>query len=230
LSENAADLYRQLVSARAAGVPVAYLRGYCEWFGMKLRVTPEVLVPRPETESLVEEAVVIARDRNARQVADVGTGSGAIAIQLARSLPNALVTGIDVSRAALAVARHNAESTGTGDNTRWLAGYLLDPITSEPDLVVANLPYLSSSMMDELDTDVRHEPPLALHGGESGLELYRELFEQRRDRGWRAPILIEIDARQSAAISIMLRDEFSERKSRILQDYAGFDRIVVVGA
>jgi release factor glutamine methyltransferase len=230
LIEDAADRYRQLVSARAAGVPVAYLREYSEWCGMKLRVTPQVLVPRPETELLVEEAVAVARERQARYLVDVGTGSGAIAIQLARSLPDARVTGVDVSREALELARHNAESLGTGDRTEWLEGYLLGPVRSEPDLIVANLPYLSEKMMDELGSDVRHEPVLALRGGETGLELYRELFEERHDRGWRAPVLIEIDARQSQALSIMLRDEFSEPNVRVLQDYAGLDRIVVVGA
>ena len=230
MTEDAVDQFRQLVSARVDGVPVAYLRGFCEWFGMKLRVTPRVLVPRPETELLVEAAVTIARAADTRHIVDVGTGSGAIAIQLARSLPDAVVSGVDVSREALQVARDNAESTGTAHRTRWLEGNLLAPVRSQPDLIVANLPYLSDEMMDELDADVRHEPALALHGGHTGLELYRELFEQRRDRGWRAPVLVEIGARESGAMSFLLQHEFSEWTFRVLQDYAGLDRIVVVGA
>ena len=197
---------------------------------MKLRVTPGVLVPRPETELLVEEAVAVSRERKAQYVVDVGTGCGAIAIQLARSLPYAKVTGIDVSREALKVARYNAESTCTSDRTEWLEGDLLGPVTSEPDLVVANLPYLSESMMSDIGPDVRHEPPLALYGGTTGLELYRALFEQRRGRGWSMPILVEIDARQSVHLSTMLREVFAETDVRVRQDYAGLDRIVVVGA
>lgn len=226
----AASHYAHLIARRETGVPVAYLRGHCEWFGMTLRITPHVLVPRPETELLVEEALTIARRRQAKNVVDVGTGSGAIAIQLARSLSSAGITGIDVSGEALQVALHNAESMRTSDRISWLQGNLLEPITSEPDLVVANLPYLSASMMSEIGPDVRHEPALALFGGPTGLELYRELFEQRQARAWSMPVVLEIDARQATELSTMLRNVFSETNVRVSQDYAGHDRIAVVGA
>jgi release factor glutamine methyltransferase len=230
LNDEAVAEYRQLIFHRATGVPVAYLRGYIEWSGLKLKVTPDVLVPRPETELLVEEAVAIARARSARRIVDVGTGSGAIAIALALCLPHAGVVGIDLSPQALEVARYNARSTGRDDRFTWMQGDLLQPLTSEPDLIVANLPYLSDEMMLDLPIDVRHEPILALGGGVTGLELFRDLFEQRRARMWSAPVALEIDPRQSSPLTEMLREEFSETKVYIRPDYAGLDRIVVVGA
>jgi release factor glutamine methyltransferase len=230
LTDESVVQYRQLISRRSTGVPVAYLRGHIEWSGLDLKVTPDVLVPRPETELVVEEAVAIAHARGARRVVDVGTGSGAIAIQLARCLPDAGIIGIDLSPRALEVARDNAERTGTRDRITWLEGDLLQPLETEPDLIVANLPYLSDRMMLELPLDVRHEPILALVGGVTGLELYRHLFEQRCDRRWPNPVVLEIDPRQSSPLRAMLRDEFSETDVYVRPDYAGLDRIVVVGA
>ncbi|HEY8687242.1 MAG TPA: peptide chain release factor N(5)-glutamine methyltransferase [Chloroflexota bacterium] len=230
LSAEAEARYRELVDRRATGVPVAYLRGYCDWFGLHLRVTPDVLVPRPETELLVERAVRVALERRARFVVDVGTGSGAIAIQLARSLPSALVTGIDTSRAALELARYNAAALGVAERVNWLGGNLLEPLGEEPNLLVANLPYLSDSAMLELDRDVRHEPAPALYGGPDGLDLYRELFQQRRDRGWTAPVLLEIDPRQATKLTAILDASFGESRVSVHRDYAGHDRIIVAGA
>ncbi len=222
--------YRELIGQRALGVPVAYLRGFCEWFGMKLRVTPDVLVPRPETELLVEQALRVAHDTNARVLADVGTGSGAIAIQLARSLPEARIVGTDSSASALEVARYNAAALGVRDRISWLEGDLLEPLDSEPDLLVANLPYLSEADMQDLDRDVRHEPASALYGGVDGLDLYRALFRQRHTRGWTAPVVIEIDPRQTSALKTMLRDYVSEAAVTVHDEYAGHDRILVVEA
>lgn len=230
LTSGAQSMYGQLIDRRATGVPVAYLRGYCEWFGLKLRVTPDVLVPRPETELLVEEAVHVARGRGSRSVVDVGTGSGAIAIQLARSSPDARITGIDPSASALEVARYNAASVGVRDRITWLEGSLLEPLSTEPDLLVANLPYLSESAMREIDRDVQHEPEVALYGGPDGLDLYRELFRQRRRRGWTGPAVVEIDPRQAADFTTMMEKAFGEPRLTVHQDYAGRDRIVVVGA
>jgi release factor glutamine methyltransferase len=219
-----------MIARRATGVPVAYLRGYCEWFGLKLSMTPDVLVPRPETELLVEAAIHLARNSKAHCLVDVGTGSGAIAIQLARSLPNATIVGIDTSSRALDVARHNGASLGVSDRIVWLEGNLLEPLVTAPDMIVANLPYLSDGSMRELDRDVRHEPLSALYGGPDGLDLYRELFQQRRDRGWHGPVVMEIDPRQATNLTTLVQETFSEANVRVHQDYAGRDRIVVVGS
>jgi release factor glutamine methyltransferase len=230
LSADGESRFGELIAHRATGVPVAYLRGYCEWFGLKLHVTPEVLVPRPETEQLVEETIRLARDHDAGCLVDVGTGSGAIAVQLARSLPDTKIFGIDSSSCALEVARRNAATVGVSDRIGWLEGNLLEPLEAAPDMIVANLPYLSDSSMTELDRDVRHEPLSALYGGPDGLDLYRQLFQQRQLRGWSGPVVMEIDPRQASNLTALVQETFSETHVRVLQDYAGRDRIVVVGA
>ena len=228
LSADETEAFASLVESRASGVPVAYLRGYRDWYGRQLRVGPAVLIPRPETELLVEEAIALARRRQAHVLVDVGTGSGAIAVQLALTLPEGAVFGLDISRDALRVARQNVENSETANRVTLLAGDLLEPLAVEPDLIVANLPYLSDSMMEDIERDVRHEPPLALHGGRTGLELYRRLLEQRRARGWCSPLVVEIDPRQALAFTAMAVSEFEARRVRVVKDYTGDDRIVVV--
>lgn len=223
LSAGQAIAYRDLVSARAGGTPVAYLRGTLEWFGMDLEVGPGVLVPRPETELLAEEAIRLTRELGARVVADIGTGSGAIAIALANALPGVRVLASDVSEQALAVARRNADRLVRGNLTLSL-GDLLDPLTEQPDLIVANLPYLSREMMENLDQDVRQEPRLALLGGEDGLDVYRRLLGQMRAMKWQIPLVFEIDPTQSRAMLELLPAGSGEVE--LIPDYAGHDRIV----
>lgn len=230
ISYEYAECYRDLIDQRASGVPVAYLRGYCEWFGMTLRVNSHVLVPRPETELVLEEALRIAREHCVWSVADIGTGSGAIAIQCARSLPAASVYAVDQSADALQIARWNAGYTGTSHQITWLQGNLLLPLASEPGLLIANLPYLSDAMMQDIGPEVRHEPRLALHGGVTGLELYAELFFQRRARNWSMPVVLEVDPRQADSLKHRLHTQFAQPEVRVLPDYAGLARIVVVGA
>ncbi|HEX6508858.1 MAG TPA: peptide chain release factor N(5)-glutamine methyltransferase [Chloroflexota bacterium] len=230
LDESTAATFRALIERRAAGEPVAHLRGFVEWYGMHIEVGPQVLVPRPETELLAEEATRVATARGVQSIADIGTGSGAIAIALARELPDVGIFAADVSHEALMMARKNAAALGCEDRISWLRGNLLTPLSQRPDLIVANLPYLSNEMMGQLDADVRHEPAGALYGGPTGIELYEELFRQRETRKWNAPVLAEIDPRQAAAMSGLLRDRSHESLVRIEPDYAGLPRIVVVGA
>jgi release factor glutamine methyltransferase len=208
---------------------VAYLRDYVEWLGMMLRISPDVLVPRPETELLAEEAIRIARERRLTACADIGTGSGCIAIALARALPEARVQATDISPAALEVARMNAAALGVSERISLGPGPLLAPLTREPQLITANLPYLSDEMMRHLPQDVRHEPVLALHGGRDGLELYAGLVDEMHERRWRPALLLEIDPRQAGTALRLLRDR-GLRDVRILGDYAGLDRIIVVDA
>ncbi len=210
-------------------MPVAYLRGFVEWYGVRLTVNRSVLVPRPETEVLLEEAVRIARRLNLLDFADIGTGSGALAIGLARAIPDARVTATDVSTAALRVAAVNRDELGLTDRITLPLGSLFEPITAEPSLTVANLPYLSTAMMAELEADVRHEPYLALTAGPDGLSLYNDLFRERRRRAWTAPVLFEVDPRETTAVGAML-ESHGVADYRVLRDYAGRDRVVVVGA
>lgn len=225
LASDEYDRFRALIRRRAAGEPVGYLRGWVEWHGLQLDVTPDVLIPRPETELLLEEAARLAAERGWNALADIGAGSGALAIGLAALLPPARIWATDISAAALAVARRNAERSGVQDRVVLLQGDLIEPLELKPELLVGNLPYLSDEMMEALDADVRHEPVSALHGGSDGLVLVRRLRDALHMRGWRVPLLLEIDPRQSAAARLLFRED---GQVEILRDYAGHDRIVRV--
>lgn len=224
LTADAEGRFRELVERRASGVPVAYLRGWIEWYGRVFDITEDVLVPRPETELVLERAVALAREMGARTLADIGTGSGVLAIGLALQLPAARVYGVDVSAGALSVAARNAARHEIADRVLLLQGDLVEPLPQCPDLVVANLPYLSDEMMTEIGADVRHEPDLALRGGTTGLELVERLRNGLRVRGWRVPLVLEIDPRQSPDVPAL----FPEHHVDITADYAGRDRVVTV--
>ncbi len=228
LSAEQVDRYTNLIDRRARHVPLAYLRGYTEWYGVEYRVTPDVLIPRPETELLLERAVAIARARSARTVVDVGTGSGAIASQLALCLPKATVYATDISKPALEVAAGNLRRLGVDGRVTLFHGNLVEPIREAPDLVVANLPYLSREMMGSLAADVREEPILALAGGQTGLELYRELLVQMEARGWDCPAVLEIDPRQASLVRDLVAEVAPGRRVEIEPDYAARDRVVLV--
>lgn len=220
--------YRRDVLRRAAGVPVAYLRGSVEWWDLELEVTPDVLIPRPETELLLEATLDLARKGSATIVADIGTGSGALAIALARALRPVKVYGVDTSEAALSVAARNRARYALDDHVVLTRGGLLSPLTEMPHVIVANLPYLSDKMMTEIDAGVRHEPATALHGGPTGTELYRALFKEVAARGWTSSLVIEIDPRQADAIRILISQALPSAHVSLTKDYSGRDRIAVV--
>lgn len=224
LSTSELEFFRRLVRRRAQGEPVAYLRGRVHWLDLELEVSPAVLVPRPETETLAEHAISMGRSLHSRRVADIGTGSGALAIALARALPNASVEAVDVSPEALAVAGRNIARYGLTSRISLHEGHLLARLSTPPDLLVANLPYLSDEMMNSLDQDVRHEPSLALHGGVSGLELYSELFDQLGQRGWLCGVVMEIDPRQSTAMAELIAS-LPAGHSGTERDLSGRERI-----
>lgn len=189
-----AERYFALVARRAAGEPTQYLTGKQEFWGLEFEVTPAVLIPRPETEHVIEVVVErlgsrsSRRERNAEykrahlRIADVGTGSGCLAIALARELPNAEIFATDVSGAALAVARRNAARHGVSARVHLLECDLLGPFSASPlpfDVIVSNPPYVARNDADELPREVRdHEPHAALFGGPTGVEIYARLIEQ----------------------------------------------------
>lgn len=170
--------YAAMVERRLAGEPIQYILGECEFFGLPFRVTPAVLIPRPETEHLVEKAIALAGALHSPRIVDVGTGSGAIAIALAHALPAANITAIDLSADALKVARDNAERNGVGARIRFFQGDLLAPVAGEQfDMIVSNPPYVPNPDCESLAVEVReHEPHLALFAGADGLEVYRRLI------------------------------------------------------
>uniref|UniRef100_A0A7C2HUN4 Release factor glutamine methyltransferase n=1 Tax=Ammonifex degensii TaxID=42838 RepID=A0A7C2HUN4_9THEO len=224
-----ATRFKELVARRAAGEPVAYLTGEKEFMGLSFSVTPAVLIPRPETELLVETAVTLLQGAAAPVVADVGTGSGAVAVSLAVLLPAARVFAVDISTAALAVARENACRHRVADRVVFYAGDLLEPFAGNEavfDLIAANLPYIPSGEMGALPPEVRREPVLALDGGPDGLNFYRRLVPQaERLLKPGGHLLLEIGPGQGAAVSGLLPPPVWE--GSVKPDLAGRDRLVV---
>jgi release factor glutamine methyltransferase len=232
-SEAQRAAFSALVQRRQALEPVAYLVGRREFYGLEFAVDPRVLVPRPETELLVELAIARARDLPRRRgpgalrIADVGTGSGAIAVALAVHLPQAQIQAVDISPEALAVARANVERHGVAARVRLLEGSLLAPVEPPLDIVVSNPPY---TVLAEVDEGVRlHEPRLALDGGEGGLAVYPRLLEEALAK--LAPgglLLAEIGAWQGEALLALARGLAPEAGVRLHQDLAGRDRVLEV--
>jgi release factor glutamine methyltransferase len=170
--------YKSLLDRRAKGEPIQYITGETEFYGLPFRVTPDVLIPRPETEHLVETVVALARSFAAPRIVDIGAGSGAISVALAHHLPKARITTTDLSEAALAIARENVRSSGVADRICFLQGDLLAPLAGEKfDIIVSNPPYVPARDRDSLSVEVReYEPLLALFAGEDGLDIYRRLI------------------------------------------------------
>jgi release factor glutamine methyltransferase len=180
LAESERAGFRDLVQRRARErVPVALLTGRKEFWSLDLAVSPDVLVPRPETETLVSAALDLAAGRGgALRILDVGTGSGAVALALARELPEALITATDLSSAALEIAASNAEKHGMGERIRLVEGDLLAPVAGERfDLIVSNPPYLAEAERASLAPELTHEPELALFAAEEGCAALRRLVQ-----------------------------------------------------
>lgn len=222
--------YRQLLARAARREPIPYLTGRAPFYGRDFIVTPAVLIPRPETELLVEAAAAWAGQRPALHLVDVGTGSGCIAVTLARLLPEASVDATDISAEALAVARRNAEQHGVAARIHFHQGHLLEPIGERPDLIVANLPYIADTEWTAVDDTVKwYEPAVALRGGPDGLAQIRALLAQATTR--LAPagaIFLEIGWQQGQAAQEMAQAYFPAAQVQVKADYAGHDRLVVV--
>ncbi len=228
LMEDQVTRYRALVDDRMLGYPLPHLTGEVPFYGLDIEVTPEVMIPRPETEVLVELALA---HRPAR-VIDVGTGSGCIAVALAKHLPGLTAYAIDISRPALAVARRNAEKHGVDNRIQFVVGDLLDKRPAPVDLIVSNPPYVSADEWASLPSSIRyHEPRLALDGGPDGLEVIRRLLSQ--SQGLLEPggaILVEIGASQGDDVQEIARTCFPREGTsvRIHPDLAGLDRVLEV--
>jgi release factor glutamine methyltransferase len=176
LSDELFLSYSELLERRRRGEPIQYITGESEFYGLPFRVTPDVLIPRPETEHLIEKVIELAARFEPPRIVDVGTGSGAIAVALAHKLPNAQITATDICPQALAVASKNAKNNGV--DLRFLSGDLLAPVAAEKfEFVVSNPPYVPSGDRATLSAEVReYEPALALFAGDDGLDVYRRLI------------------------------------------------------
>ncbi len=229
LTPKQEESYRQLISRARQEEPVPYIIGQATFFDFDLQVVPGVLIPRPETEQLVELAVAWAREREVETAVDVGTGSGCIAIALARFLPDLQVTAIDISPEALTIAQQNAALLAPG-RIQFQQSDLLQAIDQPVDLIVANLPYVTSGEWQALADGVKlYEPALALDGGEDGLDLIRKLLQQATTRlRPHSAIFLEIGWQQGNAVQKLARSCFPEADVAVLPDFAGHDRIVKI--
>lgn len=229
LSEAEQAQFKALLARRATDEPIAYIIGTRGFYDIELHVTPDVLVPRPETEHLVEAALEFAKQRASLVAADIGTGSGAIAVTVAKHAPHARVHAVDVSASALAVAKLNA--THHAPHVIFHEGNLAQPLIDaqiKVDLLMANLPYIRRDEMPVLAVS-KHEPHVALDGGADGLDFIRVLLQQvpqvcTDD----ALILLEIGAEQGQAVQDFAQQTLSPRQIEVQPDYAGHDRLVKI--
>jgi release factor glutamine methyltransferase len=212
-----------------AGEPLPYILGHWEFFGLDFLLNPATLIPRPETELLVEQALEWLRKHpHCRQVADVGTGSGCIAISLALHIPDIRIIATDVSGLALQAAVANAQQHAVAGQISFIQANLLDSTRVHFDLICANLPYIPTEILRSLPVYNR-EPALALDGGVDGLDLMRDLLRTaptRLSEGGR--LLMEIEANQASAVRLLTGEVFPKQKARVLRDLAGKERLLVV--
>jgi release factor glutamine methyltransferase len=186
MSSQQIDVFVDLLKQRKDGAPVQYLTGRCEFYGLPLKVDERVLIPRPETELLVDLTLERFEGVEAPKILEVGTGSGAIALALAHKMPNAEITASEISSDALEVARDNAQALGFAERIDFVESDLLGKVPSALyDAIIANLPYIGSSSFNLVESSVeRFEPHVALFGGEDGLDLYRKMFDQILEKGF----------------------------------------------
>lgn len=221
--------YKVLVARAREGEPIPYITGEAPFFDFMVRVNTAVLIPRPETEELVAQVVQVSRSLPPQRIVDIGTGSGCIAIALARQLPSAQIEAVDISPEALHTARTNAAQLAPG-RISFYQGDLLQPIPAERDIVVANLPYISESEWTMLDDGVKlHEPSLALKGGHDGLDLVRRLLQEAAAKlSPNGAIFLEIGWQQGDVVLREARSFFPDADVQLRKDLAGRDRIVTV--
>jgi release factor glutamine methyltransferase len=228
LDEEQQYCLNELLQRCVVGEPLPYVLGEWEFYGLRLRVSPAVLIPRPETELLVEDALSwLAKNPERRRAADVGTGSGCIAAALARCVQDLQLIAVDLSRAALRLASENFAVLGLERQVQLVQGDLLSAFVGPFDLVCANLPYIPRAMLAELAV-ARTEPILALDGGEDGLRLIEALLHDAPR--WMSPgglMLLEIEQGQGEAASALVRHYLGEQvEVKLVKDFAGLAREV----
>jgi release factor glutamine methyltransferase len=224
VSERDLAKFRELIERRAQREPLQYIVGETEFWGLKFKVTPDVLIPRPETELLVEEAL---KYPEAKQILDIGTGSGCIAIALAKNLPAATIVATDLSKEALSVAKENAETHAVADRIEFVASDIAPWLFFETqekkfDLIISNPPYVPSLDLDLLQPEVsKFEPRPALDGGKTGLSTVEKILHEAPDfLGRHGLLLMEIGEGQA--------DALRPRLTTVLKDYNGIERIAVL--
>lgn len=229
IPEQAWGAYRGLIARRCRREPLQHIRGEQEFFGLRIAVTPAVLIPRPETELVVERVIAALHGRHGARIADVGTGSGAIATAVAHEIPGCRVVATDESADALEVARRNARELGVEERITFALGWLTEPLRDHApfDAIAANLPYVTTPEWESLEPEVRdYEPRLALDGGADGLDLIRALVTEAP--AMLAPggsLVLEVGHEHGAVVAELLAVHgFTEVAIR--RDLAGIQRVV----
>jgi release factor glutamine methyltransferase len=221
--------FSEWVARRATHEPSAYVVRVREFWGLDFRVTPSALIPRPETELIVQEGVRLCRGFTSPRVADIGTGSGCIAVSLAHSVPGCTLVATDIAVDAVALARENASTHGVADRIEFVAASYLDGVGGRFDIIAANPPYVRDGDKAGLSPDVRHEPDVALFGGANGLRNIQGVLETAIDRlspgGW---LLMEFGYGQEDDVRALIGKRASLRLDRIVDDLQGIPRMAVV--
>lgn len=231
LTQEQETQLEKVVQRLLKGEPLPYITGIQAFYGLDFVVTPDVLIPRPETELLVEEAVKwLQAQPNRRSALDMGTGSGAIAVTLADQVPDLRVTAADISPAALDVASKNAEKFGVEDRVHLLQSDLWQAIVPPFDLIAANLPYIPSAKLMTLPV-ARHEPILALDGGSDGLQVLRTFLAHISEHILPGGlILLEIEAGQGLTAMELVQNQFGDGLVRLIKDYSSMPRLITIQA
>ena len=223
LSPQEEEAFWRQVKRRSNGEPTAYITGHREFYGLDFHVDPRALIPRPESELLVETALGLAQNHSLFTIADIGTGCGAIATSLALGLPKARIYATDISAAALEVSSINCQKHRVTDRVRLLHGDMLEPLPHPVDLIIANLPYVRESEL----TETGFEPQLALDGGSDGTEMIRQLCRQIASKlqpdGY---LLLEMGIGQREAITNLLPSLFPEGRIEVVPDLSGIERVI----
>ena len=227
---NQTVAFSALIQRRIGHEPTAYITGHKEFFGIDFKVSPGTLIPRPDTELLVETAIELANTAFPQSclIADVGTGCGAIAIALAQHLPQANIYATDISAAALELAKSNCRTHRVSHRVRLLQGDLLEPLPEPVQLIVANLPYISEPELSKLPLEISmFEPQIALAGGPDGLMQIERLLSQASSKLLSGgAILLEVGYDQGTAVKALARKCFPTAKISVVTDLSGLDRVV----
>jgi release factor glutamine methyltransferase len=229
------DKLNTLVNLRLAGEPLAYITGIREFYGLEFAVNRDVLIPRQETELLVDLALeyISNRQKNGRSlvstVADVCTGSGAVGVALAVNCPSARIYATDISQAAIEVAKQNALTHKVADRVRFVRNDLIDGVQDPFDLILSNPPYIPHGMLDTLDIEVRNEPSIALDGGSDGLEIFRRLIQQSEAMLHEfGALIVELMPEQMDAALELAGETFPNAEVGYTEDLAGNARALTV--
>ena len=227
VTEEEKQFVEEIFKKLAAHIPAQYIIGHAEFFGMQLKVDERVLIPRPETEELVE--LILAENlKDNLKVLDIGTGSGAIALVLAKNRPDWSVTAADISQDALELATENANVQNL--NLSFIKSDCFSKISSKYDIIVSNPPYISREDQEEVGLNVLHsEPHLALFADEDGLAIYRRIAEDSKDYlNDGGKIYLEIGYKQGQSVPALFMENLPEKRVRTLKDQFGQDRMVVI--